>query len=109
MVLASMTPGISSADVAMSNGINPNQLHTWRRQFDRGELGSLDGVPALIPVQLAPADQEPVPTKPTMPKIPESPRQREGFIDIWVGDAQVRVHGAVNADSLRCVLEVLRA
>ena len=108
IVLASMAPGVSSADVAMSNEINPNQLHTWRRQFHRGELGDQSDVPALIPVQLAPAAQEPEAAKPITPKIPEPSRQREGFIEIWLGEARVRVHGAVNADSLRCVIESLR-
>ena len=92
----------------MSNDINPNQLHTWRRQFHRGELGDPSDVPALIPVQLPPVTQKPEAAKPVTPKIPESSRQREGFIEIWLGEARVRVHGAVNADSLRCVIESLR-
>ena len=111
IVLASMEPGVSTAEVAMSNGINPNQLHTWRRQFHRGEFGDVVTAPALIPVELSVAPPEPSSesaARPTAVKIPEPTRQREGFIEVWLGEARVRVHGSVNAESLRCVIESLR-
>ena len=111
IVQASLAPNASSAQIAMAHGINPNQLHAWRRQLQRGEMGEPgETTTALIPVQLPAAIQEPLAesARPVAPKIPEPTRQREGFIDIWVGDAQVRVHGAVNAESLRCVIESLR-
>lgn len=111
IVLASMEPGVSTAEVAIANGMNPNQLHTWRRQFHRGEFGEVNASPALIPVELSVAAPEPLPeptAKPSAIKIPEPTRQREGFIEVWLGEARVRVHGAVNAESLRCVIESLR-
>lgn len=106
-----MEPGVSTAEVAIANDINPNQLHTWRRQFHRGEFGGVNAAAALIPVELsvAPTDSAAEPTaKPTAIKIPEPLRQREGFIEVWLGEARVRVHGSVNAESLRCVIESLR-
>ena len=88
-----------------------NQLHTWRRQFHRGEFGDAFVSPALIPVEMSVAVPEPSSesaARPPSVKVTESARQREGFIEVWLGEARVRVHGAVNAESLRCVIESLR-
>ena len=106
-----MDPGVSTAEVAMSNGINPNQLRTWRRQFNRGEFGDVVTAPALIPVEMSVAVPEPSSesaARLTAVKISEPTRQSEGFIEIWLGEARVRVHDSVNAESLRCVIESLR-
>ena len=63
----------------------------------------------LVPVEFAAEPQgNAVDVVPVTTRIPEPARQREGFIEVWLGEARVRVHGAVNAESLRCVIESLR-
>src|SRR3954447_4291737 len=47
-------PGASVAKVALSNGVNANQVFSWRRAFKRGELvESAGGSTALLPVVMA--------------------------------------------------------
>ena len=94
----------------MAHGINPNQLHAWRRQLLRGELAApTESNAVLVPVELATTPQgNTVDVVPVTTRISEPARQREGFIEVWLGEARVRVQGAVNADSLRCVIESLR-
>ena len=94
----------------MAHGINPNQLHAWRRQLLRGELpASTESSAVLVPVELPITPQSnAVDVGPVTTRIPDLARQREGFIEVWLGEARVRVHGAVNAESLRCVIESLR-
>ena len=110
IVQASMAPNASSAQIAMAHGINPNQLHAWRRQLLRGELAApTESNAVLVPVEFAAEPQgNAVDVVPVTTRIPEPARQREGFIEVWLGEARVRVHGAVNAESLRCVIESLR-
>jgi transposase len=44
-------PGASVAQVALANGVNANQVFSWRRAFRRGELvGSGGDSTALLPV-----------------------------------------------------------
>jgi len=47
-------PGASVAKIALSNGVNANQVFAWRRAFKRGELveRSSDST-ALLPVVMA--------------------------------------------------------
>ena len=102
-----MAPNASSAQIAMAHGINPNHLHAWRRQLLRGELAApTESNAVLVPVELAAAPQgNAVDVVSVATRIPEPARQREGFIEVWLGEARVRVHGSVNAESLRCVIE----
>ena len=47
-------PGASVAKVALSHGVNANQVFSWRRAFKRGELAeSTGGSTALLPVVIA--------------------------------------------------------
>ena len=38
IVQESFEPGVSVAEVARAHGVNANQVFTWRRAFERGEL-----------------------------------------------------------------------
>ena len=50
IVQESFEPGVSVAEVARAHGVNANQVFTWRRAFERGELSEPNV--ALIPVSL---------------------------------------------------------
>jgi len=55
VVEATLTPGVSVAEVAREHGLHPNQLHVWRRQ---ARVDAAPGTPALTPrfaaVEIAP-------------------------------------------------------
>ena len=96
-VEASNQPGASIAGVAMACGINANQLHKWRRQFQGSELVLSE--PQILPVTLI-HDTEPVSTRQTIP---------EGSIDIQLPKARLLVRGQVDLDVLQTVLVTLRS
>ena len=82
-------PGASVSIIALANGLNTNQLFTWRRQYlpktARAALVSVNVVHAPVPT---PGDG--------------------GHIDIRLRHGEVRVEGAMCADTLRVVLASLR-
>ena len=100
-------PGASVAQVALANGVNANQVFTWRRAFKRGELVeySSDST-ALLPVVVA-----------ATPPAPEAEQAasggeaaaRSGAIHIEFRD-RVLITAEFGADPklVRAVLESLR-
>lgn len=102
LVNQTLVPGASISGIALANGLNTNQVFTWRRQL----LAPTPVRPAvLLPVEMEasasgmvniPAD--PVPTKP----IPVGP-----YIEIAVTHATVRLHGHIDQATLRTVLQWL--
>src|SRR5437899_11419379 len=55
LVEATLVPGASVARVARTNGVNTNQLFTWRRLYLAGRLGEAQESTQLLPVTLQPA------------------------------------------------------
>ena len=96
-VEASKQPGASIAGVAMACGINANQLHKWRRQFQGSELVLAE--PQILPATLI-HDIAPVGTRQTV---------SEGSIDIQLPKARLLVRGQVDLDVLQTVLVALRS
>jgi transposase-like protein len=93
VVEQALTPGMSTAGLAMRNQINANQLRRWMLLHRRRE-----GV--VLPQRLLPvADQAPRVT---------GLGQQEPGIEIELGGAVVRVRQGVDAEALRTVLDVLR-
>lgn len=84
-------PGASVSAIALANGLNTNQLFAWRRQYLPNATK-----PALVSVNL-------VDTAATA-MAPSG----GGHIDIRLRHGEVRVEGAVCADTLRVVLASLR-
>lgn len=122
--------GMSVSIVARRYDINTNQLFTWRRQYYRGELGDigrkavpraefvqvalLDHAGAALPSagmkQLpAPAAAKVSPAVPVPSAAPLERASRPGRIELELGNGmKLKLHGEVNAASLRQVLSVLR-
>ena len=96
-VEASNQPGASIAGVAMACGINANQLHKWRQQFQGFELVLAES--QILPVTLI-HDIAPVGTRQTV---------SEGSIDIQLPKARLLVRGQVDLDVLQTVLVALRS
>jgi len=96
-VEASNRPGASIAGVAMSCGINANQLHKWRRQLQLPE--PIIAESPILPVTVV-HDTEPSSTRQSTP---------EGRIDIQLPKARLLISGPVDLDVLQTVLAALRS
>ena len=96
LVEATLVPGASVARVARTNGVNTNQLFTWRRLYLAGRLGQAPPSTKLLPVTLQP---------PTSAAWSGEP----GTIHIKLERAQIRTEGSADVVLLRTVLKLLRA
>ena len=100
IVKLSLQPGVSVAEVARGHGVNANQVFTWRRAFERGELS--EPSVALIPVTVSnPEDEK---------REPEAAAPSAGgSIHIELpGRALISVESGADPSLLRSILESLR-
>jgi len=100
IVKLSLQPGVSVAEVARAHGVNANQVFTWRRAFERGELS--EPSVALIPVTVSnPADKK---------REPEAAAPSAGgSIHIELpGRALISIENGADPSLLRSILESLR-
>lgn len=100
IVRESLQPGVSVAKVARAHGVNANQVFTWRRAFERGELS--ESSVALIPVTVSnPGDEK---------REPEAfAPSAGGSIHIELpGRAVISVESGADPTLLRTLLESLR-
>jgi transposase len=99
-------PGASVAKIALSNGVNANQVFSWRRAFKRGELVESAGdSTALLPVVMAasPESQEEHGGSAT------EPATGSGAIHIeFPGRALITAECGADPELVRTVLESLR-
>jgi transposase len=95
LVEATLVPGTSVARVARTNGVNTNQLFTWRRQYLAGRLGEAPRSTKLLPVTLQPVTSAVSSGEP-------------GTIHIKLARAQIRIEGSADVGLLRTVLRLLR-
>jgi len=97
LVELTMAPLASVAEVARAYNLNANQLFTWRRAFERGELS--EPSTALVPVTVSePNEAEPVTTG-----------SSSGSIHIELpGRAVISVEHGADARLLQKILESLR-
>ena len=99
IVRESLQPGVSVASVARANGVNANQVFTWRRAFERGELS--ESSVALIPVTVSNSEDE--------RREPEAgATSARGAIHIELpGRAVISVESGADPSLLRILLESL--
>jgi transposase len=103
LVERSLRAGASVAAIAQEHGINANLLFNWRRLYLRGRDSSAPATPTptLLPVTVQASAAVSVP-KALQPRTPS------GVIEIDIGSARVRLRGAIDEASVRCVLQTLR-
>lgn len=99
-----LQPGSSVSGIALDNGVNANVLFRWRREHLRANDGLTKAV--LLPVEVAATTAGM--TDKHGPVSLRSPIAA-GTIEIDIGGAQVRLRGAVDEASVRCVLQALRS
>ena len=107
IVEESLAPGASIAAVAQTHGINANLLHKWRWSYRNGELGtaSLLLSTAQRPVRL-PSTQQ---SKLTPSIQAKALANSTGHIELYVKETRVLIHGTPDRQTLRNVIEALRA
>jgi transposase len=99
-VQLTLEPGASVAEVARAHGVNANQVFTWRRAFERGELVESC---ALLPVTVSSSDE---PTNEIPEQATESHPSSGGSIHIELpGRAMISVESGADPDLLRSILE----
>lgn len=99
LVEMSLQPGVSVARLAREHGVNANQVFSWRKLYEAGQLVAAITTPpkALLPVVVATPEQ-----------VPE-PEATAGTITLEIGRIRLRIEGQANAATLAQVLErVLR-
>lgn len=97
-----LQPGASVSAIALHNGINANVLFRWRREHLRanGLAAEHAAGTVLLPVKVA--------ATPVAQALPMELPATAGVIEIDIAGVHVRLHGAVDAASVRCVLQTLR-
>ena len=100
-------PGVSAAQVAQANGLNANQLFTWRRAFHRGELTEVAAASsAFLPVIVSSPCE---PAKEIARPVVEGAPRHAGAIHIeFPGRAMIRVESGADPILLHSILESLR-
>lgn len=96
LVEAALLPGVSVARLALDHAINANLLRKWIQAYQSEHASSVRGPEksvALLPVMAV----EP----------PVAASASGALIEIALGDATVRVRGAVDVQQLRTVIDCL--
>jgi len=114
IVEEALTPGASIARVARAHDVNTNQLHSWRRLYERGLLDGIGERATLLPVRVIQSDGASLPvvrlgsTAATTGPAPKAGRRRAlGVIQIEVQRGRLRIEGSADPMTLRVVLESL--
>lgn len=103
-------PGASVAAIALEHGVNANLVFKWRRQ----QLGvpttaKPEHNAVLLPVTIDPLPPIGMTSSPTPGVVANTARASSvGVIEIELAGARVRLRGAVDQASVRCVLQTLR-
>jgi transposase len=99
IVEQSFQPGVSVARLARENGINSNQVFSWRRRYvaDQHTVAQ-PSAPALLPVTIT--EQPPV-------SLADGDDRNVGALELTVGCAKLRVEGNVDPGLLAQVLDRL--
>ncbi|GAB7549113.1 transposase [Cupriavidus sp. 8B] len=104
LAAAACEPGISVSKLAREHGINANMLFTWRRRY-RAEQRHETAV--LLPVTIEQPGSPPAPTPMSPAAAALEPTTSNGAIEIRLGRVVIRIEGAVDATTLRTVLDRL--
>ncbi len=99
----SLVPGVQISEVARRHNLNRGLLQTWRRQAM--SAASAQPVAAFVPIRCDDDRVAPLASVPVPVLVPAS--APAGTIEVEIGRARVRVHGAVDLDALRQVLSVV--
>ena len=101
VVALTFEPGVSVSRVAQRHGLNTNLLFTWRRQPGYAPRSAPAAVmPTLLPVTVSPPSGD---AKAEASQTDAS----QAYIEIEIGAARMRRHGAVDIQTLAGVVRML--
>ena len=100
VVAQSRPAGTSVARVAREHGVNANQVFAWRKRFSDVQPGGPTDACTFLPVALAAAPAAPA-------SIIRPSSTPPAVIELTVGQAQLRLEGAVDMAVLTLVLQRL--
>ena len=103
IVEETLQPGASVAMIARAHEVNANQVFCWRKLYRQGQLDARMNSAELVPVRVS----DSVPGDPAKPMKKELGRLAAGSIVVELGNARVRIEGAVDPASLRTTLAAL--
>ena len=104
IVEQTLKPGASVAGVALTHGVNANQVFTWRRQYCQGWLSPRNAEAVkLLPVHVSEAPA----SKANRSESRQVRAAVEGTIQVEFSKGHVCVTGRVDGEALRIVLEQL--
>ena len=103
IVEETLQPGASVAIIARAHEVNANQVFCWRKLYRQGQLDSRKDSAELVPVRIS----DSVPGEGGKRIKKEVNGLAPGAILIELGNARVRIEGAVDPASLRATLAAL--
>ena len=109
IVEETLVEGASVARVALSHGVNANQVFGWRKLYLAGRPGSASRAIKLLPVHVSENSPSLAPTthRECSPSV-ELAKLTPGTIHVELRHAQVRIEGSADPALLRVLLECLR-
>lgn len=110
IVLETLHPSASVAEIAMRNGVNANQLFTWRRQHLRGQLKGRSGErqrgPAVLPVRIGRVVVEPGPVENAAQPVASVSRSESIEVEFPSGP-RLKVWGSADPQTLQAIIREL--
>ena len=107
LVQRTLAPGASVAKIALEHQLNANLLFKWRRRYLRELSGPRRQAAKLLPVKVEAVSNTPG-TRLLETLAPVSSRSSSvGCIEIELAKGCIRLKGAVDRETLRCVLQIL--
>lgn len=103
IVEETLQPGASVAIIARAHEVNANQVFCWRKLYRQGQLESRKDSTELVPVRVS----DSAPGESRKPETPETGAFASGAILIDIGNARVRIEGAVDPTSVHATLAAL--
>jgi len=110
VVQESMARGASIARVALTHGLNANQLHNWRWQYRRGDFRPVSQDATLVPIHInaLPTGRQAEHYASTGRGVEADAVDTTGRIELHLGHVKIVVHGAADPRALQCMIELLR-
>jgi transposase len=104
LAAAACEPGVWVSKLAREHGINANMLFTWRRRYQAQQQHE---EAVFLPVKVEQSSLLPASSPMSSSAATPAPAAL-GVIEIRVGRAVIRIVGAVDATTLRTVLDSLK-
>lgn len=101
VVMQSLEPGASVSRVARAHDINNNQLFKWRKELGGSLVPGKSAPVELLAVTLTPHEGKPA----CDARVAGTPQQ--GTIEIAFNSARLVVHGNVDLEALRVVMQCM--